>query len=204
MTHPAIASALAWATTNGSFQELDPFEYREGHIALCSLFRGHVRGDDYYSVLAGANAVYGWMPTILKKGVSKPLWSKCQNDLEALRSTSSWPIAQSIILENPDILRLVNGSLVGSSKFLHFLNPEVLPIWDSHIARVFNAGRKRGSSDVEVYVAYAATIWDAIESGLSFPQSFLDFVGVSATPIRRLELLLFLHGQNLRKEGSEA
>lgn len=197
MKCPAIDAALRWVSTKDSFEGLDPFEYREGHTALVQLFRDHVRGDDYYSVLAGANAVYGWMPTILKKGVSKPRWSKCQNDLEALRSTNSWPIAQSTILANPDILNLVNGSLVGSSKFLHFLNPAVLPIWDSNIARAFEAVRKRGSSDAEVYVAYAATIWAAIESGLPYPQSFLDFVGASVTPVRRLELLLFLHGRHL-------
>lgn len=201
-THPAVAAAITWASEANSFDGLDPFDYREGYIALVRMFADHVRTNDYYSVLAGANAVYGWMTTILKKGVARPLWEARRGALELLRSASDWPTARTVVESNRDVLHLVNGSVVGTSKFLHFLNPGVFPIWDSNIRLCF-AGTAFPRSDADAFPLYVDAVWDALNVSPALPRPYVEFVGQDALPVRRLELLLFLYGQHLRStEGA--
>ena len=196
--HPAVGAAIRWASEADSLDGLDPFGYHEGYIALVRMFADHVRADDYHSVLAGANAVYGWMPTILKKGVARPLWEARRGALELLRAASDWPTARTVIESNRDLLHLVNESVVGTSKFLHFLNPGVFPIWDSNIKLCF--GRSHfARSDDDAYPQYADVVWNSLSCQPAFSQEFVDFVGSDVGPVRRIELLLFLYGKDLRE-----
>ena len=48
----------------------------------------------------------------------------------AKTNTAAYRFLQAI-----DEVAPINRSWVGTSKFLHFLNPEIFPIWDSRVAR---------------------------------------------------------------------
>ena len=191
----SIVEALAWAESQNSFG--DPNGYRDGYQALSRLFRDHVRVDDYQTVVAGAYAVYGWMPTIMKRGVNPAAWSASKGALVNLRDAKTWVEAESILSEFPLAMTVVNGSLVGTSKFLHFLNPNILPIWDSNIGWVFGARRRDVVEKRQRYLAYCHAVAEAIKSGIAYPEAYTCFVGPDVTDVRRLELLLFLYGQSL-------
>ena len=93
-----------------------------------------------------ALAVYGWMPTILRSSEVFAFpqvllrsfgLGEARNFIEKLSSNS-----------------LVNASWVGTSKFLHALNPSVFPIWDSHIARAFGLYNRPAYERRGVYLDY--------------------------------------------------
>jgi hypothetical protein len=192
-----IMKALAWAADQKGFGDLDPNGYRDGYQALRRLFRDFVRPDDYPTVLAGAYATYGWIPTIMKPGVDKTTWCNCENYLGTLQAAADWTEAEVVLSEAPEILTLMNGSLIGTSKFLHFLNPKIFPIWDLNIGRVFYALPQDVVEKKEDYFKYCSVIDKAIRDKLLYPEAYVDFVGSDVSEVRKLELLLFLYGQSL-------
>ncbi len=79
-----------------------------------------------HELIIGINFTYGWMPTTFK--------FKLNNFEEALVILNK--VKQGIIpqVEELQCLKSVfNNSMVGTSKLLHFINPQKMAIWDSHI-----------------------------------------------------------------------
>lgn len=86
---------------------------------------------DFYKLIAYA---YSWMPTIPSvKRISPAKWRRIteflphaevnQNDLQKLLYL---------------LVPIINNSIVGTSKVLHFINPESFPILDSRIYKNWN------------------------------------------------------------------
>ena len=84
----------------------------------------------------------------------------------------------------------INNSWVGLSKTLHFMNPEVFPIWDNKIARLFgvtNMSNKDAYCDYLLFVhryKNASFIDEAIENCEDWPNYHMSRA-------RTFELLLF-------------
>lgn len=87
--------------------------------------------DEFYKVIAFA---YSWMPTIPNvKEIDNKQWS----DIKRLLLT---------IARNPEplgnlldiLIPIINNSLVGTSKVLHFISPEHIPIIDSRVLATWN------------------------------------------------------------------
>ena len=134
--------------------------------------------------------VYGWMPTILKRidlgGI---------NDIvEILQRAKKW-----IILEKDELFLLkkyLNNSIIGVSKLLHFINPELYPIWDSKIAVFLGKKNYRNINNIDSYIEYMDdlqklgklilinTLWKYLEEKL----------GYKITNIRTIEFILFQAG----------
>lgn len=76
-----------------------------------------------HNLIIGINFTYGWMPTIFKF-----------KNFELYEIVLILNKARNIELLNEselDIIRkCLNNSLVGTSKLLHFINPNKYPIWD--------------------------------------------------------------------------
>lgn len=78
---------------------------------------------DVHSLSAIAHMAYGWMPTIVETSFS-------DHDMDI------WEVAESGEISNNFFSRLkscINNSVVGASKFLHFINPQAYAIWDSRV-----------------------------------------------------------------------
>lgn len=93
----------------------------------------HFQGLNVFSerdFVCGAHIVYGWMPTVLDLNPGEmpiDLWRGAGLLTEAKRHRR---------LTDTDIrllAKLVNNSLVGASKLLHFTAPSAFAIWDSKI-----------------------------------------------------------------------
>lgn len=71
--------------------------------------------------------VYGWMPTILK---TIKIDNKVIKDLKRAKNGHLLSIQELEKLKG-----FINNSIVGLSKLLHFINPDVYAIWDSKICQ---------------------------------------------------------------------
>lgn len=91
-----------------------------------ALQRGQWTGE---AVLQGCLMVYGWMPTIFEGRKTKGFLTKeYLEDIANMlnRDFQEWKVENS---------NFCNGSVVGTSKFLHFWEPDKFAIWDSNVYR---------------------------------------------------------------------
>lgn len=91
---------------------------------------------------------------------------------------------------------LVNNSIVGTSKLLHFVNPELYAIWDSRVARYF-FGRpcwQYQVDDLATYRSYLGAVAGAVASPLFGPvhTSMCSKVRYPVTKVRAAELVMFM------------
>ena len=85
---------------------------------------------DAADMVCGTHMVYGWMPTVLE------LYPETPNDDLAAGATILTKAKDTGVLSDEEITSLaslVNHSLVGASKLLHFVKPDCFAIWDSKI-----------------------------------------------------------------------
>ena len=105
-----------------------------------------------HNLIIGINFVYGWMPTILTFKGNK-------NFEEAVGILNKAKLEGNITTKNLNILKaLFNNSLVGTSKLLHFINPNKFAIWDSGVYRYLTGKEYKKAGEVESYMAFLELI----------------------------------------------
>ncbi len=126
---------------------------------------------------ATISMVYGLMPTamVLRRGDLEPLL----RPLDDLRTDGSRLGAADL----EALAAIVNNSIVGTSKLLHFVAPAVYPVWDSRINRFLNGTSPPNTNSVPAYRAYLAafdriaadpeseTLRASVEAKLGYPVS---------------------------------
>ena len=167
---------------------------------------GNIQNDkiEIDNLIIGIHFVYGWMPTIFEL--------KNTNEKELFVATEILNKAKiGHLLTRNDYVTLkglLNGSLVGTSKLLHFINPEKYAIWDS---RVHNYMRKNIKSirfsydigDISNYMSYLNYLTEVSNSDL-FPKIYnpvngkiLSKFNYSISSFRVIELLMFINRKKL-------
>jgi len=147
-------------------QEHDPYGYRRTYQGLKRLFENYLDLECEEDILAGACAVYGWMPTILKRIGDCAPFCAFAKQLRGLNLSGAVSLLGGLkYAEREILLTVLNNSVVGTSKFLHFATNGELPIWDSVVAR--NLGFRAGHTKPDRYVVYAQAI-DEVLSGNAF------------------------------------
>jgi hypothetical protein len=127
---------LAALNRDGVRKDLQHDSYGNSYRALINLATA-LRDDPQHDAARSlACAVYGWMPTILRDSKLEKIESV--TPLQTVKGIKSWEEAEKF-LSKIDNDAPINGSWVGASKFLHFLNPEIFPIWDSRVAISFHS-----------------------------------------------------------------
>jgi len=138
-------------------------------------------------LVIGSNFTYGWMPTILNfKSNDFDLAVAALNRVKTVGRISN---EELMVLKG-----LINNSLVGVSKLLHFINPEVYAIWDSRVCN-FLTGRshKQKVENFERFWSYL----DLCERVALDPQferihrRFSNTIGYGISPMRTLEHIMF-------------
>jgi hypothetical protein len=100
-----------------------------------------------HDVIIGSHFVYGWMPTILKN------IGKIDTILPLLNHAKT-KNGELLGVAKLDMIRLcINNSLVGTSKLLHFINPEQYAIWDSVVFK-YLTGRDANNEEIKDASAY--------------------------------------------------
>lgn len=102
-----------------------------------------------HHLIIGTHFAYGWMPKILRLG---------QVDINVALGLLNYAKAgHTLSLQQLKLLKqLINNSAVGLSKLLHFIRPDLYPIWDSNVADyVFNGTCTTYTiNKLEVYLDY--------------------------------------------------
>ena len=144
-----------------------------------------------HNVIIGINFTYGWMPTI---------FDFRSNDIDLVIEILNKAKQGEIPSENElDILKkCFNNSLVGTSKILHFINPEIFAIWDSRVFR-YLTGKEPYQNRIDNYKSYldylkfCKFLTDKPEYELTH-NSIIKKVGYEMTKFRTVELIMYLKG----------
>lgn len=145
-----------------------------------------------HDVVIGAYFTYGWMPTILKK-LSEPLQAVVEI-ANLVKSSQQITDAQF-----KQVASAINGSVVGASKFLHFINPETHAIWDSRVFRYLHQKEPYPERLVApgAYWNYLRCL-DAVARDQRFQKAKTlveTVVGYTVTNKRAAELVMYHNGK---------
>ena len=144
------------------------------------------------NIVIGISFTYSWMPTILKKiDLTDPenlvlIFNKVKNS-EIITTQ------EILILKNS-----FNNSIVGTSKLLHFINPEKYAIWDSRVFRFLTGKEPHHSKfqDPKTYLEYL-TLIEVLKKDKKFHNFYelmVQKVGYEISEYRALELAFFKGG----------
>jgi hypothetical protein len=158
----------------------------------------HVRQLTFTSdnLLTTALMIYGWMPTI--PVLNTAAIGDLPTTLNKLKAHGE-PLHLSAL---EHVQTFMNNSMVGSSKLLHFVRPDVYPIWDSRISASIggqtHAAYMGNPRNYQAYMEALSTIIRDQNQSLTTLKSavvdLLDKQGVDAnawTDMRILEFVLF-------------
>jgi hypothetical protein len=144
-----------------------------------------------HHTIIGISFTYSWMPTILD--------FRSNNISEATQILNSTKQGNRPSLAELDILKsCFNNSLVGSSKLLHFINPNQFAIWDSRVYRyLFNqtphSYRVENNNTYLDYLSFCEYLINNSDID-SLKKIVEDKVGYSMTKMRAIELIFFYNG----------
>ncbi len=134
---------------------------------------------------AAIGIVYSWMPTILK--IKKT--PKIDNILNILKKVKNGK--QINLKEIEELKNVINNSLTGTSKLLHFVNPKNYAIWDSRIAKRLNY---KNINDIHDYLKYLDTLKTIASNESEFEkikQKVIKKIGYEVSDLRVLEICIF-------------
>lgn len=130
-----VNSYLTGLTDHDAIKKIKNSKYAESYRALINLAAKIEDDASHDGALGLACATYGWMPTILRS--FSPENFNAKNPISTIKCLSSVKDAKEFVEKINDPAP-INDSWVGTSKFLHFLNPDLFPIWDSKVAKNFS------------------------------------------------------------------
>lgn len=151
-----------------------------------------------HNIIIGINFTYGWMPTIFDFRSYD-----FNNVINILNRSRNGQIPNESELE---ILKeCFNRSLVGASKLLHFINPNIFPIWDSRVYRYISKHNPYNErlNKYDSYLHYIKFCNETVkerrfkeihESINNKIASVLKNSAYTVTPIRALELIMYENG----------
>jgi hypothetical protein len=151
-----------------------------------------------HNLIIGINFTYGWMPTIFnfKSNELDKVLAILNSAKKGVRPTGN---------ELETLKKCFNNSLVGTSKLLHFINPNKFAIWDSRIYRYLKneSPHKYRLEKTKSYLDYLIFCDTIINNHkyIKIHNSIESKVGYRMTRYRTIDLLMFLNGgdKNSRK-----
>lgn len=143
-----------------------------------------------HHLIIAANFAYGWMPTILDFHSRE--FDTGVAHLEKARAGS-----QLTVSELAALAKIVNKSMVGASKLLHFASPAAYAIWDSRVAKYLGARIDSNDRAAEQYFAYNDCVLclGKTREAEEIAREMGDRVGYAVAPMRALELVMFHAGR---------
>lgn len=177
--------------------------YVISYPSMIDYFQKYFLNDDL-SFIRGTFLVYAWMPTGFRynKGnvVDEDSIQEIKNFLRKVQNVNAEKVLDELKSDEGRVLskivEMMNDSVVGMSKLLHFVNPAVFPIYDSNMGDAL-----KFKCTVENYIDYVkgfAAFCDQVIDGKNWScdmTPFCENFGYPAdfkiTPLRAVELTLF-------------
>lgn len=142
-----------------------------------------------HDLVIGANFVYGWMPTILNFKSND--FASAVSILNQLKSGTRISEDQLLILKG-----LVNNSVVGVSKLLHFISPNSYAIWDSRVCN-FLTGKSHNQKveNIKRYSSYL-DLCNRVAADQRLEEIHVNHqkrLGFAISPMRTIEQIMFIN-----------
>ncbi len=138
------------------------------------------------AIPAIAHLAYGWMPRILQKYN----FGEETATTDAIFNASKMDSTSNVSEWFEDIKATpINNSWVGLSKVLHFINPEIFPIWDGNVAKHFGVTTKKKENYAK-YICFCESMKDC-PAVKRFQDVFYEEIDYEISKIRAVELILF-------------
>lgn len=162
----------------------------DSYVDSYSEFINYFKNIDWiekHHLVIASHFVYGWMPTIIQLDTKK-----VDEVLEALNAVKA---GHSVTENQLQIIKqCVNNSMVGTSKLLHFINPNLYAIWDSRIFR-YITGKKYsyGIEKPKTYLEYLAAL-NEIAKHPNYRSLHFEIernFKYELSPLRAIEVLMF-------------
>lgn len=149
-----------------------------------------------HNLIIGINFTYGWMPTILN--------FRSDNFINAITILNNAKKGVKPTVNQLDILKgLFNNSLVGTSKLLHFINPNIFAIWDSRVFRYLTNKEPYYSriQDCNTYFSYLSfcKLITTMKEYNNAHISICDKIGYPMSKFRTAELIMYINGKITEK-----
>lgn len=174
------------------FDKLDKLSYDKSYIYFLKYFENKeiLTEED---LIISANFTYGWMPTILNFKNSN--YNEC---VDILNKSKQIDLLEARDLEA--LKRLINNSLVGTSKLLHFINPEKYAIWDSRVCKFLSGCTyKYFIEKVDIfykYIDYCKELTNCKDYNEIHKNYMIKSNNLKATKMKSIEQLMFLSSEN--------
>lgn len=172
------------------------YEANKSYINSYNEFINYFKNrDGFYKsdLIIGSHFVYGWMPTVLYLNLNKDDEGKITSLLFMVKN-GDYMLNEE---EFEEIKRCINNSMVGTSKLLHFINPEKYAIWDSKVFYYFYPNRKStaGIEKPKLYIEYLKALNDiTLHNDFEILYSqIVEFMGLNyeISKFRAVESLIF-------------
>jgi len=145
-------------------------------------------------VVRGAHMVYGWMPTVLDLYTQLPDRNLKHIAKLLTKAKNNGHLNDHEIL---DIAAVINNSLVGASKLLHFISPDNFAIWDSKIYRFVYREKSyhQRVNKIDKFKEYLSrlSVIRTDRNFQNFHKSVNDKIGYKVSAMRAIELVMFLN-----------
>jgi hypothetical protein len=141
-----------------------------------------------HDLVVAANFTYGWMPTILNFKTDE--FNSVISILNEAKGPERISGDQLMTLK-----KLINNSLVGVSKLLHFINPNVYAIWDSRVCNFLTGmSHKYKVEKIDLFWSYL-DLCKRVSADQRFQtihDAYEEKVGFEITPMRTIEQIMFI------------
>ena len=148
-----------------------------------------------HDMIISIHFVYSWMPTIFHFKSNK--FTSPLKILNKIKSGLNPSIDDIGILK-----KLFNNSLVGTSKLLHFISPNNLPIWDSNVYRYLTNMQpyKNRLDDIQSYLTYIEFCKEIIsEPTFKYLKSRIEKkLKYKLSSMRVIEIVMYEEGKKLK------
>jgi len=176
-----------------SFKPVNPSDYIS-YKEFLKYFTG-VSTITKHNLIIGINFTYGWMPRILTFRSDK--FDEALVILNNVKNGATPDVNQLRVLKE-----LIDNSLVGTSKLLHFINPELFAIWDSRVYHYLTGLKPHGSRmiDYEAYLAYLKFCKFLVKepSYDKIHNSVVNKIDYPVSKMRTIELIMYSTGGTKR------
>lgn len=148
--------------------------------------------------------IYGWMPTILHIHIDDTI-----NIPEIIQTLNDAKNGTQPSLEKIyNLSKIINNSVVGASKLLHFISPNNFPIWDSKVYSFIHNKKPHNHrvNNINNYQAYIKILKEYSQKPEfeKFHNSVQEKIGYEVSPFRSLELVMFLNAPNYMQDTLSA
>lgn len=174
--------------------EVKNTSYIRTYASLINFFKNKelITQDD---LVVGSHMIYGWMPTIVELNYDySDVAIKISN-----QAKNEYAISENDIL---NLSKFINNSVVGASKLLHFINPEVFPIWDSKVYKFIykKTPHSYRVNNIDEYINYLSNMNELkkCDESIKFLECVRKRVGYDVSFIRGVELIMFINSPSLK------